>query len=464
MCYKYPPLDRYSLPMNPFLQLPPLDSFGGSAIYARCPSYWDRVWKPIRIDGQPSKCDICGEVKLRPLCGNYNCPDCHLPQSHIPNTFSKMLVSSRMTPEEETLSRFFCIRVTSPGIWHFTGRLETERNTTLVNTMLQLFSKLQGVYCVSQQNLGARLSILFSAAHHLEVLRGMQPIQSRCILSHALHVLQAAISKEQIDEYLLIAVACLALIAMCSGDYDATHSHFQGIASILKYVNRTKCTLNSMVSFVTKSVWNVETILILCGYSAVIPDELVTEDLGWVRYIGKGIENCVALEVKLIQFLRQIAMYKNWTERLRERSDGNPQTERDIAARGDELERMINDWGVRTILPYTTEVEGDGADSDRDSQRFLTYPRFCFQSVLQIEIHLLWYTNILIISFIRDPYPGPDSQGRVAVAIRFCQCIATLSELGGSLALKALTFGLFYTTLTFGEGYEKGKIPGRQRV
>ena len=296
------------------------------------------------------------------------------------------------------------------------------------------------------------------------MIRGTQSTQSRCILSRALQVLQATISKEQIDEYLVIAVACLAVIAMCSGDYDAAHSHFQGIASILKYVNRAKRTLDSMVSFVVKSAWNIETILILCGYSAVLADELVTEDLDWVRCIGKGIENWVALEVKLIQFLRQIAMYKDWTERLRERSDGNPQVERDIAARGDELESMIDDWGVRTVLPYTIEVEDDGEDSAKDSGRFLTYPRFRFQSVFQTEIHLLWYTNILIISFIRDPYPGPDSQGRVAVAIRFCQCIATLSELGGSLALKALTFGLFYATLTFGEGYEKGIIPRRQRV
>jgi len=49
------------------------------------------------------------------------------------------------------------------------------------------------------------------------------------------------------------------------------------------------------------------------------------------------------------------------------------------------------------------------------------------------------------------------------VATRFCQCIATLSEYGGSLALKALTFGLFYATLTFGEGFEMGIIPRSRR-
>lgn len=136
LCHEFLAPDRYSSPMTPFLQLPPLDSFGAYEIYLRCPSYWDRVWKPIGVDGQPSKCDICGEVKFQPLCTNYNCPDCHLPQSHIPNTFSRMLVSGRMTPEEETLSRFFCVRVTSPGLWHFTGRLEAERNTTLVNRTL----------------------------------------------------------------------------------------------------------------------------------------------------------------------------------------------------------------------------------------------------------------------------------------------------------------------------------------
>jgi rubredoxin len=128
--------------MTPFLQLPPLDSFGASAICVRCPSYRDRIWKPIGIDGQPSKCDICGEVKFRPLCSNYDCPDCHFSQpspDSIPNTFSRMLVSSRMTPEEETLSRFFCVRVTSPGLWHFTGRLETERNTSLVKVVAMIF-------------------------------------------------------------------------------------------------------------------------------------------------------------------------------------------------------------------------------------------------------------------------------------------------------------------------------------
>jgi rubredoxin len=125
-------LDRNSLPMAPFLQLPPLESLNSSAIDGRHPNYWDRVWKPFEIDGQPSKCDICGEVKFRPLCTNSDCPDCHLRQSHIPIPFSRMLVSRRMTSEEETLSRFFCVRVTSPGLWHFTGRLETERNTTLV--------------------------------------------------------------------------------------------------------------------------------------------------------------------------------------------------------------------------------------------------------------------------------------------------------------------------------------------
>jgi len=291
----------------------------------------------------------------------------------------------------------------------------------------------------------------------------MQPIQSRYILSRALQVLQATISKEEIDEYLVIAVACLALIAMCSGDYDAAHSHFRGIASILQYVNRAKRKLDSMVSFVVKSVWNVETNLILCGYDAVIADELVTKDLDWVHCIGDGIQNWVALEVKLIQFLRQIAVYKDWAERLRERNETNPGVEQDIAARGGELESMIDDWGAGTVLPYTVEVEDDGDESSRDSGRFLNYPWFRFQSVFQIEIHLLWYTNILIISFIRYPYAGPGPLGRVAVAIRFCQCIAALSEFGGSLALKALTFGLFYATLTFGEGYEKGMIP-RHRV
>jgi hypothetical protein len=136
-CHEFPPLGRSSLPMAPFLQLPPLDSFGASAIYARCPSYWDRIWKPIGVDGQPSKCDICGKVKFRPLCTNYDCPDCHLSQSHVPVPFSRILLSGRMTPEEETLSRFFCVRVTSPGLWHFTGRLESERNTTLVNRTLR---------------------------------------------------------------------------------------------------------------------------------------------------------------------------------------------------------------------------------------------------------------------------------------------------------------------------------------
>jgi len=119
--------------MTPFLQLPRLDSFGDCAIDVRHPSYWDRVWKPIEIDGRPSKCDFCGVVKVRPLCTNSDCPDCHLQQSDIPFvTFPKLFVSGSITSEEETLSRFFCVRVKSPGLWHFTGRLETERNTTLV--------------------------------------------------------------------------------------------------------------------------------------------------------------------------------------------------------------------------------------------------------------------------------------------------------------------------------------------
>ena len=320
------------------------------------------------------------------------------------------------------------------------------------------FLTLQGVYTVSQQNLGARLSILVAAAHHLAVLRGTQPTQSRCILSRALQVLQAAISKKDIDEYLIIAVACLAIVAMCSGDYDAAHSHFQGIASILKFVKRSGGNLNSMISFVVKSIWNVETILILCGYSVAVADELVTEDLDWVRCIGNGIENWVALEVKLIQFLREIAMYKDWAERLREESAGNSKAERDITTRGDELESEMHEWGLRTILPFTIELLDDGNNSATDSGGFLSYPRFRFESVFHVEIHLLWYTNILIISFIKYPYPGPVPQERVAVATRFCQCMAALHESGGSLALKALTFGLFYATLTFGEGYEKGII------
>lgn len=294
------------------------------------------------------------------------------------------------------------------------------------------------------------------------MLRGAQPIQSRCILSHTLQVLQATISKEQVDEYLLIAVACLALLEMCSGDYNAAYSHFKGIASILKYVNRARSKLDSMVSFVVKSAWNLETILTLCGYSAAIVGELVTEDLDWVRCIGNDIENWVALEVKLIQFLREIAMYKTWAERLREQSDGNSWAERYITTRGNKLESMIDDWGARNVLPYTIEVEDEGDISAKDSGRFLSYPRYRFHSIFQIEIHLLWYTNILIISFIKYPYPGPGPQGRVGVAIRFCQCLATLSQIGGSLALKALTFGLFYATLTFGEGYKKGIIPKRQ--
>jgi hypothetical protein len=215
-----------------------------------------------------------------------------------------------------------------------------------------------------------------------------------------------------------------------------------------------------VVNCVIQCAWKADAVLALCGYSVAIPDELVAQDADWVTNYGIGnkvVEGWIALELRLTKFLHETAMYQNWAERVRRRNGQSPATEWYIAHWGEKLESQINSWADTNIPPYAIEpaIHEDEDPSDPASQ-FLRNPQFRFLSFFHTEIHLLWYTNLLIISYVKYPEPGPIPPERFAVAIRFCQSLAALGNEHGTYGVKSLTFGLFYATLTFGELFSDG--------
>ena len=288
----------------------------------------------------------------------------------------------------------------------------------------------------------------------MALIQGVPLVNYRRFLSLALGVIQTAISQGQVDEYLLISIACLGMLEMCTGDYNAALSHFKGIAAIAQYVNNRGQKLDPMITFMVQTAWNAGSILALCGYDVAIPDELVAKDLDWVVNcsIGDGkIANWIAMEIRLTQFLYEIAIYQRWATQIRRRNDGDPSIELQIAHRGEELKSALNSWAEIFIPSFYPSSENNYSLSNTG---FLQYPQIQFLNFLHAEIYLLWCTSRLIISFVEDPLSGPIPE-RLPIAIRFCQCLATLGE-QSTLALKSLTFGLLYATLTFEDAFRKG--------
>ena len=304
---------------------------------------------------------------------------------------------------------------------------------------------------------GLRLSILTMASHDLSLAQGKQPVEYRSILSRALPILQRSVYNKKVDEFLLMAVACLGLIEISTGNYRAAHGHFKGVGAMLRYFNKNDHKLNPLASYVIQCSWKCDTVLALYGYGFAISDDQVSIDVQWIELIDDLVTGWVCLEICFIKFMRRTARYKNWAENLR-RQHPECVIKQLIVDLGNKLSGDIISWATVTVPPleFCPENVAFGVGS---AFQFLGYPQVRFKNAYHAEIHLLWYTNLLIISYIKHIQPGPVDSERVALAIRFCQYMAALDEYSGTRCLKVLTFGMFYATLTFENPYCAGKNP-----
>lgn len=256
------------------------------------------------------------------------------------------------------------------------------------------------------------------------------------------------------DEVLLVSVTCIAFIELAAGNYQAAHSHFNGVTAIIRYVLENNRKLDPLMTYVIQTAWNANAIVALFGYGLAIPSRYVNRDVGWVKKFGIGdhVEKWIRLELRIMDYLYEIAMYKDWAQRLRQQDEETSTNERNILKRGEALESVICSWGSQIAPPYEIRLlpEDDVRRSFDDKTRFLDYPQLQFYSSYHAEIYLLWYTALLILSYVKHPHPGASDQQRLTFAITFCQCLAALGDEYGTMALKSLSFGLFYATLTFG--------------
>jgi hypothetical protein len=254
-----------------------------------------------------------------------------------------------------------------------------------------------------------------------------------------------------------VSVACLGFIEMSTGHYRAAHGHFKGVGAMIHYLNKSDRKLDSLASYVIQTTWKYDTLLALYGHGFAISDKQVSTDWTWIAMIDDQINDWVGLEIGFTKFMRRTARYKNWAEHLR-RQHPECVVKQLIVDLGNKLSGDIISWATVAVPPLEFCEEkiifGDGSPF-----QFLGYPQVRFQNAYHAEIHLLWYTNLLIISYIKHVQPGPVDSERVALAIRFCQYMAALDEYAGTRCVKTLTFGMFYATLTFENPYCAGKNP-----
>lgn len=265
--------------------------------------------------------------------------------------------------------------------------------------------------------------------------------------------MQSVISSECVNEYLLIGVTCLGYLGMFAGDYFSAICHFRGIAAILAFVKKSGRKLDPMVNFAVQTAWKGDTTIALCGYEVSIPNDLVPKDVSWVTgYLGdRKLEKWIKMEMTITRFMQDIAIYKRWAARVRRKNPADCGTEMGIVRRGERLESTINSWASDTIPPYQIM-----RDDEPDLSRFLGYPGLKFSDSFHAEIHLLWYTSLLLVSSIKYPQTAPLRSDRLTIAILFCQSLAALSEAQGSRAILAITFGLYYAAMAFGDQHIEG--------
>jgi hypothetical protein len=208
-------------------------------------------------------------------------------------------------------------------------------------TILLFKIKLEGVYGLCQLNESVRLCLLTVASHHFALTQRRTPIHYRHILGRALQSLQTAISEERVDEHLLVSITCIAFLEMAAGNYRTAHSHFKGITAMIQYLNENNRRLDPLMTYVIQTAWNADAVLALCGYGLAIPSELVSKDIGWVKMYGisEHVETWIGLELRITDYLYDIAIYKEWAEGVRLKL---PCTEEYIVKRGEALESAIN--------------------------------------------------------------------------------------------------------------------------
>lgn len=383
-------------------------------------------------------------------------PDCRSDTTELADLYiprGMQITPFRMTSAEALLYRFYCSRITTAATWLAVVQAQNITYAWYKNPLFLSMIKMKGVYKLNHLNDNFRFCLLTMASHHLALAHERTPIH---FLDQTLRSLQQTISRKRVDANLLKCVTSLGIFAMVSDNYSTAHSHFKGLTAIIQFINENDQHIDLLMTYVIQTAWNANAILALCGYGLAIPSEIVNKDTSWVRMYrldDQVVERWVRFELEITEYLYEIATYKEWVEQLRRRDEETSGSvcEHDIVKRGEELKSAIYSWGSGLEPP--TEIsslpEKNTEHRLNDKTRFLDYPKLQFCSPFHGEIYLLWYTSLLILSYIRRPHPAVSDHERLALAIRFCQCLAALGDEYGAVTIKSLGFGLFYATLTF---------------
>jgi hypothetical protein len=286
-------------------------------------------------------------------------------------------------------------------------------------------------------------------------------------LDQALPLIQQSLSSAPPDETLISAVFYVMLTEASFGEFRKLNNHLRGLAMMwISIAKQQQGELSSLMHYIAESAAYLDSFAGLLGWPLAIPNCILPRNSKWLKHlmVTPESEPWIILNLKTVRCQREVARYSYWAKTTRERADYIDKDERKIVEEGNKLLRKLVDWQTQ-IPPYYEEPQLETlSDDDFDttsSRRFLGYRRYQFETPLHAEMHLLFYTLILITYFIRNPRPGSFAKDRVAAAIQFCQCLAAMGESPSSLGPEARTFGQFYCRLVFDDVYPEGSDPSR---
>jgi hypothetical protein len=213
-----------------------------------------------------------------------------------------------------------------------------------------------------------------------------------------------------------------------------------------------------MLDYMAECMGYLQTIPAALGYPMVLSDEFLPSRKSWLSRLSvtPEAEKWIVLDFKHAEFKRQVIRLKLCAESVRKKDIRDEQEEREITKEGLKLIKDIQDW-QRDHLPKIYEEPPHSDLRIIYLRRFLSYPRYQFNSPLQMEVHLLFLTLTLLTYLVIDPSPGSISPGRVDAACRVCQCLAALGDNPGCRGSLAMTAGIFGARLTFDDLYPNGE-------
>ena len=335
----------------------------------------------------------------------------------------------------------------------------------MVPSIIPRLHDLTVQYGEATSNRALRHAVLAKSAVHVSRIRGEPSVLAFQHLDRALPLIQEALTTAGPDEALICAVFYVLLTEASFCEFSKLHNHMKGLAIMYLQGQKTlKGDPSKLWSYMAESSAYMDSIIGLLGWPLVFPEEVLPRDKKWLRHlmVTPESERWIQLDFKHVEFQREVARYKYWADSTRNRVNYTEQDETKIVEEGLKLIQTLQTWQHDNVPPYyeapLTPQSQDYSEVSR-SRRFLAYSRYKFESPLHAEIHLLFYTLILLTTFVINPAPGPVSEIRVVTAIKHCRCLAAMGTTLSSLAPETRTFGQFFVRLTFDDTYPDGESP-----